>query len=65
MSVFKFKSKRVNVIELLPMNKTHLNLLCSFGSEYQIFSVMGKAEWHLKFSFIQQTYIDDLLGIQR
>lgn len=50
MSIFKFKSKRVTVIKLLPMNKTHLNLMF-FGSECKIFSVMGKAEWHLKFSF--------------
>lgn len=58
--MFYLKIKRVSVLKLLQM--IHLGLLCSFGNGYKIFSVMGKAEQHLKVLFIQQAYVDFLLG---
>lgn len=69
---FKIKSRlQVNVLiqnenvectQAITDDRSHLSLLCPFGNECKIFSVMGKAEWHPKLSFIQQAYLDYLLG---
>lgn len=56
------QNDKVSVLKLLQMNRTPQSLLCSLGNKCKILSTVGKVKWHLKGSFIQQAYIDYLLG---